>query len=113
MEMKINIEVETYDKKLSTDIFGKKTISPGYKKDIYKNTKLEYQLTLKKFSIKEPDTILFTLDIDGDIATNTSIFATWLHDNLKDRANKLKINTSEVEIEEGEINKIINEIIGG
>ena len=109
--MKINIEVDTYDKRLTTDILGKKSISSGDKRDIYKNTTLEYQLILKKFSIEEPDTILFTLDVEGDIGTNTSIFATWLRDNLKDRAEKLRVNRTEVEIDEGEIKKTINEIL--
>jgi len=109
--MKINIEVDTYDKRLTTDILGKKSISSGDKRDIYKNTTMVYQLTLKKFSIEEPDTVIFTLDVGGNIATNTSIFATWLHDNLKDRAVKLKINRTEVEIDEEEIKKIINEIV--
>ncbi len=103
--MKINIEVDTYDKQLSSDIFGKKSISSGDKRDIFRNTTLEYQLTLKKFLIEAPDTIYFTLDIGGNVATNTSIFATWLHDNLKTRAVKLRINRNEVEIDEGEIKK--------
>ena len=109
--MKINIEVDTYDKLLTTDILGRKSISSGDKIDIYRNMALEYQLTLKNFSIEEPDTVIFTLDVEGDVATNTSIFATWLHDNLKDRAVKLKINKTEVEIDEGEIKKTINEIV--
>ena len=108
--MKINIEVDTYDKRLTTDILGRKSISSGDKIDIYRNMVLEYQLTLKKFSIEEPDTVIFTLDVEGDVATNTSIFATWLHDNLKNRAVKLKINQIDVEIDEEEIKKIINEI---
>ncbi|UCF13632.1 MAG: hypothetical protein JSW06_05075 [Thermoplasmatales archaeon] len=108
--MKINIEVDTYDKRLTTDILGKKPISSGDKRDIYKNTTMVYQLTLKKFSIEEPDTIIFTLVVEGNLATNTSIFATWLYDNLKNRAVKLKINQIDVEIDEEEIKKIINEI---
>ena len=108
--MKINIEVDTYDKLLTTDILGRKSISSGDKIDIYRNMALEYQLTLKKFSIEEPDTVIFTLDVEGDVATNTSIFATWLHDNLKNRAVKLKINRTEVDVDEEEIKKIINEI---
>lgn len=108
--MKINIEVDTYDKQLTTDILGRKSISSGDKIDIYRNTALEYQLTLKKFSIEEPDTVIFTLDVEGDVATNTSIFATWLHDNLKNGAVKLKINRTEVDVDEEEIKKIINEI---
>ena len=108
--MKINIEVDTYDKQLTTDILGRKSISSGDKIDIYRNMALEYQLTLKKFSIEEPDTVIFTLDVEGDVATNTSIFATWLHDNLKNRAVKLKINKTEVDVDEKEIKKIINEI---
>lgn len=105
-QMKINIEVDTYDKRLTTDILGKKSISSGDKRDIYKNTTMVYQLTLKKFSIEEPDTIIFTLDVEGNIATNTSIFATWLYDNLKNRAVKLKINQIDVEIDEEEIKKM-------
>ena len=108
--MKINIEVDTYDKQLTTDILGRKSISSGDKIDIYRNMALKYQLTLKKFSIEEPDTVIFTLDVEGDVATNTSIFATWLHDNLKNRAVKLKINRTEVDVDEEEIKKIINEI---
>ncbi len=108
--MKINIEVDTYDKQLTTDILGRKSISSGDKIDIYRNMALEYQLTLKNFSIEEPDTVIFTLDVGGDVATNTSIFATWLHDNLKNRAVKLKINRTEVDVDEEEIKKIINEI---
>ena len=72
---------------------------------------LEYQLTLKNFSIEEPDTVIFTLDVEGDVATNTSIFATWLHDNLKNRAVKLKINRTEVDVDEEEIKKIENDLI--
>ena len=105
-QMKINIEVDTYDKRLTTDILGKKSISSGDKRDIYKNTTMVYQLTLKKFSIEEPDTVIFTLDVEGNIATNTSIFATWLYDNLKNRAVKLKINQIDVEIDEEEIKKM-------
>ena len=108
--MKINIEVDIYDKRLTTDILGRKSMSSGDKIDIYRNTALEYHLTLKKFSIEEPDTIIFTLDVGGNIATNTSIFATWLYDNLKNKAVKLKINQIDVEIDEEEIKKIINEI---
>jgi hypothetical protein len=108
--MKINIEVITYDKALTADILGKKSINSGDKIDIYKNTTLQYQLTIKKFSIEEPDTIIFTSEILGDIATNASIFAMWLHDNLKKRAEKLKINQMDVKIDEEEIKRIINEI---
>ena len=108
--MKINIEVDIYDKRLTTDILGRKSMSSGDKIDIYRNTALEYHLTLKKFSIEEPDTIIFTLDVEGNIATNTSIFATWLYDNLKNKDVKLKINQIDVEIDEEEIKKIINEI---
>ena len=109
--MKINIEVDTYDKQLSSDILGKKSINSGDKRDIFRNTTLEYQLTIKKFLMEAPDTIYFTLEISGNVATNSSIFATWLHDNLKTRALKLRINRNEVEIDESEIKKTIKEII--
>ncbi len=109
--MKINIEVETFDKGLTSDILGKKSIDTGDKRDIFRNTTLEYQLTIKKFKVESPDTVYFTLDIGGNVESNTSVFATWLHDNIKTRAVKLKINRYEVDIEEEEIRKTINQII--
>jgi hypothetical protein len=109
--MKINIELDTFDKNLTSDIIGKKGISSGDKRDIFRNTTLEYQLTLKKFKVESPDTIYFTLDISGNVESSTSIFATWLHDNIKTRAIKLRINRSDVEIDESKIKNTINQIV--
>jgi len=109
--MKMNIEVETFDKQLNKNMFGKKSVDSGDKIEIFRNTTLFYQLTLKKFSIEEPDTIIFTLDIKGNLATNASIFATWLFDNLNNRVLRLKINQKEVAINGGEIKKIMQQII--
>lgn len=109
--MKINIEVDTFDKKLTANILGKKLVNSGDKIDIYRNTTLSYHLTLKNFSIDEPDKVIFNLDIVGDLATNMSIFATWLQDNLRGKAEKLTINQKVVEIKEKEIKKIFNNIL--
>ena len=46
--MKINIEVDTFDKQFNTKIFGKNSIISGDKLDVFRNTTLYYQLTLKK-----------------------------------------------------------------
>ncbi len=109
--MKINIEVDTFDKQLNTKLFSKRSVASGDKIDVFRNTNLYYQLTLKKFSIDEPDTVVFMLDINGNLVTNASIFATWLYDNLKNRALRLKINQIDVAINEKEIKKIMLEII--
>lgn len=109
--MKINIEVDTFDKQFNTKIFGKKSIISGDKVDVFRKTTLYYQLTLKKFSIEEPDTVVLTLDIEGNLRTNGSVFATWLYDNLKNRALRLKINQKDVAINEKEIKKIIQDIV--
>jgi hypothetical protein len=108
--MKINIELDTYDKNLTSDIIGKKDLTSGDKRDIFRNATLEYQLTLKKFKVESPDTIYLTLDIGGNFESNSSVFATWLHDNIKTRAEKLRINRNEVDIDENMIRRTIIDI---
>ena len=110
-QMRINIEIDTFDKQLNSKLFNKKTITSGDKIDIFRNTYLYYQLTLKKFSINEPETIVFMLDIKGNLLTNISIFSTWLYENVKTNAIKIRINQTDIEINEKVIKRKLGELI--
>jgi hypothetical protein len=109
--MKINIELDTFDKQLNSKLFNKKIINSGDKIDIFRNTSLYYQLTLKKFSINEPETIVFTLDITGNLSTNISIFSTWLYENVRTNAIQLRINQTDIEINENIIKCKLEDLI--
>lgn len=107
--MAIGIEIDTHDNQLIFDILGKTSAGRGDIIRIDENAVLIYRGSLKKLAVGLPETISFTLDIGKGIAIG--VVATWLYNKIKNRSVKLRINRTEIEISEGEITRILREII--
>ena len=104
--MKIDLEIETFDKKLDFDLFEtKERLERGMTKQLENGVSLEYKGTEIRLGVGFPDIILLVLDIASSVAVG--LFVSWLYDKLKNRATKIKINEIEVEIDKEEIKKLL------
>ena len=108
--MSIDIEIDTCDTRLAFDILEKSSARRKDKINIGKNIELECQGTFMRLSEGAPETIKFVLEISGGI-TSITMFAAWLYDKIKNKALKLRIDRTEIDINEGEITRIITEKI--
>jgi hypothetical protein len=107
--MTIYLSIETDDKNLVYDILGKRSARSGDKVSVVKDIELEYRGTLIRLAEGFPDIIRLVLIAGGTIGIN--IFSQWLYDKIKGRASKLKIDTTVVEIDKGEITRILRQKI--
>ena len=107
--MKIDLLIDTRDNQLLFDLLEEDSPKRGEPISIDENIKVEYQGTFMRNIADVPHTHHLILDIALPIATG--LISTWLYDKIKERAVKLKINRTEVEISKGEITRIITETI--
>jgi hypothetical protein len=102
--MNIGLEVDTHDRRLDSDLSKP---DPG---NLPEGVRLEYQHSIGYKDLDIPNTIVFVLSLPSGIVSVGTITA-WLHRKLKGRATKLTIDRTEVEIEEGEIKRVLQEKI--
>jgi len=107
--MEIDIEIYTKDNSLIFDLLRKKSAKRGDIITISEDVKFVYKGTLTHFAVDVPSIIHATIEIGGSIAIG--IVSAWLYDRLKGRAEKIKIDRTVIEVEEGEIRRIIEEKI--
>lgn len=107
--MNIDIEIETNDGFLVFEMLGKKQAEKGENIAIGDGASLQYDGTLIQLAEGIPETLMFVLNIAKDIGV--SIVAAWLYDKLKNKKATLRIDRTIVEIDKGEIERIIHEKI--
>ncbi len=104
----MKIEVYSYNGRLVHDLFNKSFLSAGDKIQIADNITLNYEGTYCRRTIGFPEIANFALTFSSGVASGVA--ATWLYDKLKgQKVEKLVIERTEVEINEGEIKRIIEE----
>jgi hypothetical protein len=109
MEKHITITLDTKDGHLIFDILGKTSASLGDIVEIPGNAKLIYDGTYTRKGFGFPDTLNFTLVFGMGVAS--SLVATWLYDKFKGKTEKVAINRAVIELDKGEIKRIIEEEI--
>lgn len=114
MEQKITIEIDTHDENLENDLM--ETLSPSIdqQKEMPGGALINYKgrLTELKESISAKNVlhvITLLLTFGGNVASG--LIANWLYEKIKGKATKIRIQRKEIQIDEGEIKKIIDEII--
>lgn len=111
--MNVKIEIETFDKQMSFDLFEtKERLARGMKIEIAHNISARFESIGFREAIGFPDLIHFTVTIGKDVAIGVAcgIISAWLYDKLKERkVEKLKIERTEVSIDKGEIKRILME----
>jgi len=106
----MNIEIDTKNKTLVYELLekeiGKSSLSRGEVITIDDKIKVVYQGELIKLAVGEPSTIQLAITFVAGIAS--SYVGTWLYNKINGKAEKLRINYTEVEIDEGEITRVID-----
>ncbi len=106
--MQVELQVDTSDKTVASDLFSPaKTIGPGTRTHAPGSAALELREWYFRKGVGFHDTLTIILNATKDLGV--ALFASWLYDRLKGRAKALRINRTEVQIEEGAIRKVITE----
>lgn len=105
----MNIEIHPHDRFLAFDLAGTPSIDVGDEIQIADQVKLSFKSAHdigKAFYL--PEIVYFTLTFGSGVAAGVA--ANWLYDKLKSkRIKKLIIERTEVEIDQGEIKRVIEE----
>ena len=103
--MDFEIEIATKDSVLIYDLMEKKEAHSGMVSSVASGATLRLNSHLIREAFGVPEILQLTLSIGKDVAIE--VFAAWLYDKLKGRAIKLEIDQTEIQIDKGEIKKII------
>jgi hypothetical protein len=110
MIMKMQLEIDTEDRKLGFDLVGtSNSLSPGTKVEIPGSAILTFDGLIGRKAFGFPVTLEFILTFSSGVSAG--IVANWLYEKIKGRALKLRIDRTEVQINKGEIERIIFEKI--
>ena len=111
--MQIRVEVETFDKMLSFDLFESKEIKYDMEKQVAPNVVIRSKGLDFKEAVGFTDIINLALEIGKDVAVGAAagLLANWLYDKTRGRAEKLRIEGIDVRIDKGEIKRILIEKI--
>jgi len=103
----MNVEIETTDQRVIFDIFGKNSASVGDVIEIPGNAKVAYQGTEFQKVLGASSVIRLAITFATDVASE--LVANWLYDKIKGKSSKLRIERTEVQIDQGKIARIIEE----
>ncbi len=104
----MNIEIHTNDNFLVFDLFGKSSIHQDDEIQITEQVRLKYNGSSIRKAVGFQEIANFVLTFGSGVASG--VVANWLYDKLKEKkVEKLVIERTEVEIEQGEIKRVIEE----
>jgi len=113
-QLRVSIEIETFDKELEMDLFDAKRFVAGEtEKTISEGISIRWEGTEFKKVVGFPDIIHITLILARDVALPIAlgIVSNWLYDKIKGRAIKIKVKGFQVQIDRDQIEKILTEKI--
>ena len=104
----MEIKILTYEGRLVFELLDKPSASVGDSIEIADQVRLIYNGSIIQKAIGFPEIINFTLTSGSGVAAG--VIAAWLYDKLKGRkVDKLIIERTEVELDKGQIRKVIEE----
>lgn len=110
--MELSIEIETDDRTLAFDLFESKEVRAGLtEKAIGEGISIRCEGGVIRKAVGFPEIVKIALVIAEKVVlpVTVSLTAKWLYDKLKGRASKVIIEHTVVEIDEGQIKKVIIE----
>jgi hypothetical protein len=108
--MTIRLTIDTDDRRLAFDLMGNPNrIGSGTVAAIPGEATLTLRTMLVRKGLGLPETLDLLLTFGGGVASG--VVANWLYGKLKGRNVRLRIEEHEVEIDEGEIKRVITRII--
>jgi hypothetical protein len=104
----MKIEIHTHDRRLVSDLLGSSTITVNDKVQISGDAVLRFDGIYIRKAVGFPEIVYFSLTFG--LGVSASLVANWLYNKLrKKKIEKLIIDRRVIEIDEGEIKKIIEE----
>jgi hypothetical protein len=108
--MAIRLTIDSDDRRLAFDLMGNpKRLGSGSVTSIPGDATLTLKTMLMRKAFGLPETLELVLTFGSGVAGG--VVANWLYGKLKGRNATLRIEEREVEIEEGEIRRVITRII--
>jgi hypothetical protein len=105
------IEIETDDTRraldLALDLCG--SMRAGEKLQIADGATLTYEGTIERRAFGMPAEVTFALTLAANVPAG--VVANWLYAKLRGKAKRLRIDRTEIEVNEGEIRRILREKI--
>lgn len=106
----MQIEIETRDIRVAFDILGTpgrltsgtSVLAPG-------GATFTFEGFIERRALDVPGVLQFIVDSSVDI--EIGLLGAWLYEKVKGRATRLRINRVEIQIEEGEIKRVLSEQI--
>ena len=111
--MTLQIEIDTFDRHLIEDLLGERdTYASGDHVDIpgLENASVTYDGFVGRKAVGFPETILLSVVLPTASSIAANVIASWLTSKLQGRANEVRINRRNVELKDGEIVRIIEEV---
>lgn len=106
----VMLEIETNDRKLEWDLLGSpKVLLAGVSVTLPDGSVLAWQPGILRKGHGFPQVIRFVLTVGRDVGIG--VLGNYIYGKLRDRATKLRVDREEIQIEEGEIVRIITEHI--
>ncbi len=104
----MNIEIHTHDRDLVSDFLGSSSASAKDEIQIADQVRLRYEGSHIRKAIGLPEIARFALTFGSGVAAGVA--ANWLYGKLKGRrVEKLIIERTEVDVNQGEIERVIEE----
>jgi hypothetical protein len=108
--LSIEVEIETHDRQLEWDLLGKPAvIREGVSNTFPDGSTLTWQPGALRKMHGAPQFIRFVLSCGKDVIVG--VLSGYLYDKLKGRATVLRVDRQEIQIDKGEITRIITEHI--
>ncbi len=101
----MKIEIDTLDRGLGFDLMESTSLQAGISTDIPGGARLTFETTHIRKAFGIPETLQLALTFGTGVASG--MVANWLFQKLNRRATKLRIDRTEIEIEEGAIRRVI------
>lgn len=109
--MDIDISIHTKDGSLAFDLFGKTQLKSGDVIDLGDGASITYHGTQIREAVGTLEILMLSLSIPPGVVAS-ALIASWLWNRLKGRSvQRLVIERTEVELEEGSIRRKITERI--
>lgn len=110
----MNIEIDTNDNNLAYELMNKTiedgvSLAKGEEIQINENFSVTYDGAIMQKVAEVPNTIQLIIAFGSGVAS--SYVGSWLYNKIHGKATGLRINHREIQIDEGEITKIIETTI--
>ena len=108
--MHATLEIDTHDSGLGFALFGANaTIGAGTSVELPGDAKLTCQSLYIRKALGAPETLTLVVSFGSGVAAG--LVADWLYEKLRGRATSLRIDRVEIQIEAGEIRRLLVEKI--